>query len=153
MVPILLNDSMIRFLPFFIKGAITVTVFKRTPGQHFSDLDMLTKLLTPRNPDDGEQGADEEAAGDDTSQEFDWTLPQSIPSDKAGDQINAHVKFRFGFALMNTELLCNMAADLDGVLDRKNISTMTSTEIRDKAQLANMVPKRSRGLQIVSLYD
>ncbi|KAH8556514.1 SHQ1 protein-domain-containing protein [Umbelopsis sp. PMI_123] len=75
-------------------GIFTIKVTKETPGEHFEDLDLLTKLLARR----GEQKSGETATKKplievissttetqdiiQDAEEFDWQLPQELPTEE-----------------------------------------------------------------------
>nr|XP_045600803.1 protein SHQ1 homolog isoform X2 [Procambarus clarkii] len=103
-------------------GAFVVVCEKETPGEHFSNLDMLTTLLTPHGAtgvnkplievvgDDGGDGDDEEEEeGDD---EFNWIYEQTLPED---NPVTAGHKY--GFANNTTGVFTTLQSELKGVVD------------------------------------
>lgn len=93
-------------------GELTVVLAKETPGEHFPDLDMLTKLLV-RTSDPSEKQARKPlieviSSGEtlegtqklDKDEEFDWEMPQEIKQEVYHDPfLSLHHPYLHTFAL------------------------------------------------------
>jgi protein SHQ1 len=88
-------------------GQFTIRVTKETKGEHFADLDLLTKLLArtgennaktsePKKPLIEVIGGDQETMTETTIQDaidFNWELPQEVPTDAEELSFTAHYGF------------------------------------------------------------
>ncbi|RKO90537.1 SHQ1 protein-domain-containing protein [Blyttiomyces helicus] len=132
-------------------GEITVLLPKATPGLHFPDLDLLTKLMATKGGPVPEPGAgvrgpliqemDAPAEGgadgmrvedsDDEEEEFNWETPQSLPKSLTGARYGFNNAYS-GFSAHVTEL----AKD---VLDITDVDTSTpETRRQDRIEREEM---------------
>ncbi|KAJ1917260.1 hypothetical protein H4219_003290 [Mycoemilia scoparia] len=89
------------------KGCVEVRLTKATPGEHFPDLDLITKLLATKSQIHGAQrpeskipliqkiGSDlksVERVDKDTLEDFDWELPQEIYNSDDEDESKTLIK-------------------------------------------------------------
>ncbi|KAK3811997.1 MAG: SHQ1 protein-domain-containing protein, partial [Benniella sp.] len=103
-------------------GELTVVLAKETPGEHFADLDMLTKLLV-RTSDSPEKQARKPlieviSSGEtlegtqklDKDEEFDWEMPQEIKQEVFSD-------VRYGFNNRYSGFFAHVQETANDVLD------------------------------------
>ena len=84
---------------FFLKGTFEIKVSKQTPGEFFPDLEMLTKLLAPKETSElnapciEELGESTGCPDEDEADEFDWQIEQEL----IPEEVNVTGP-RYGFA-------------------------------------------------------
>ena len=119
---------------------------KKVPGTHFTDLEMITKLLTPPGSwsvvggpaiEELDSGFDtpvlEESeceAGKPTASKFDWRLPQSVPEEEDTDCADDLVLHKYGFGLQQHGVFRGLTEELKLVLDIKEVDSLTAEQVR-----------------------
>ncbi|XP_055358005.1 protein SHQ1 homolog [Paramacrobiotus metropolitanus] len=126
-------------------GIFEIRIAKKDPGAHFADLDMITKLLTPRgtwrvpvlpveiNGDASVDGDVDSIAGAD----LDWRYPQEMPPENddgasvSGKTVRRH---RYGFGLRRTGVFCELSDELRMILDLENVDDLSPDEITQQRE-------------------
>lgn len=138
----------------FDTGEFTVVVPKKTPGEHFEGLDMLTKLLAPKSKntpsnlievlDTSTEAGDECDFGDD----FDWCVEQVpyVEPSSAGEAV------KYGFASQKSGVFQRLQEDMVCIVDCPDPDRLTVSE-RRKLRLQAEWEKFDEDHYISDLYE
>lgn len=116
-------------------GEYKLKIAKAEPRTHFEDLDMLTKLLTPKGErqikqplieviDDGNKENEDDA---EDVEEFDWSFPQSLPCHESLESCS--IGGGYGFANLKSGIFTKLQEDIHDVVQVKNLE-QSSAETR-----------------------
>ncbi|KAI8616665.1 SHQ1 protein-domain-containing protein [Chytriomyces sp. MP71] len=133
------------------KGEITVSLPKAVPGEHFPDLDLLTKLLMPRataagipsvahlqqlaaplddatmaESTDSEGKLEGDEIGEEEDEEFDWEMPQELP------QPDILTGIKYGFNNAYSGFAAHVAELGRDIIDIDNIDASTPASRREE---------------------
>ena len=157
---IFMEDKDFRFFskPYFLRlhlpGAVTesddtsakyvaesksflVHATKKTPGEVFKGLDLLTSLLNPK----GETKIDKpniefvaqngDAPGEEDEEEIEWYYDQQVQEKEEEDETGPGlVKSGYGFGFQETGVFRKLAEECQEILDVKNPDSLTAHERR-----------------------
>ncbi|XP_070707827.1 protein SHQ1 homolog isoform X2 [Pempheris klunzingeri] len=120
------------------KGLFTLRVPKETAGEHFEDLNMLTRLLAPKGSrsakplvEDVTSGCSDcagEAEDEDDEEEFDWQVEQEVYKESCEEELRGQQKY--GFGNQRSGVFARLQEELCDVTDVKNPDGTTAAERR-----------------------
>ena len=132
---------------------------KKVAGEHFSGLDMLTDLLTPKGEKElkqkieviGESNNDEDDDDEEFMEEIDFYFEQTLPNDEKED-LNGCKTDGYGFAFQHHNVYKTLLAEYGEILDLKNPDNLTQIE-RDTIRHGKETNDFSSDHYLCDLYD
>ncbi|OWA54022.1 Protein SHQ1-like protein [Hypsibius exemplaris] len=126
------------------EASFDIKVRKKVPGTRFTDLEMITKLLTPPGSwtlmgpaiEELDSGFDTpvsedlQASKSETDCKFDWLLPQSMPEEEVGAGDATLGRHKYGFGLQQHGVFRGLTEELRLVLDVKDVDSLTPGQVR-----------------------
>ncbi|NXK47387.1 SHQ1 protein, partial [Chauna torquata] len=115
----------------------TIRLPKKSPGQHFEGLDMLTSLLAPKKSRSAKHLVEEIAAtaelSEEEEEEFDWEIEQTPYKETAESTLP--LQYRYGFGNLRSGVFQRLQDEFSDVIDIKD-PDQTPVDERRRKRLA-----------------
>lgn len=114
-------------------GAFIIACKKETPGEHFTNLDLLTMLLAPQGATGVNRPSIEVIGGSDTEknkeeeEDFDFTYEQTLPEENI-----VTLGYKYGFGNNSTGVFSVLQSELKDVVDIKDPDNKSALQRREE---------------------
>lgn len=112
-------------------GAFIITCKKEIPGEHFTNLDLLTMLLAPQGATGVNRPSVEVIAGNDSEkdeeEDFDFTCEQTLPEENI-----VTMGYKYGFGNNSTGVFSVLQSELKDVVDISDPDNKSAPQRREE---------------------